>query len=225
MSVLSRKRIRLFADQATRDDEYMEDVYTNATPVLWRGNDVQFEIGLGHDGSIITDISNLASLTLDVKPWTNRNGDALITKTLDAADLSDITQANWDDKTAQHALVTLTGDETNIDVGEDNEDKCWLVISMVTNDDPGHSVTLQATKFRIVEDGTGSAGQTQNNASTYYTKAEADARYQQKHADGASIKFVDGKHAYIYCADDDNWYPLVVNLVDGAPVLGLGDAQ
>jgi len=223
MSTLDRKRIRLIADQATKTDDKMVDVYTDSTPELWVGNDVQFEVGIYHNNSLVTDISNIASLTLEVKNTSDRDGDPVMTATVSSGDLDGaVTQDTWDDKTAQHALVTFTGSETNLTVGSDNQAEYWLVISVITNDTPGRNITLQATTIKVVEDGTGSAGQPQNNANIYYTKDESDARFAQLHADQAWMQFENGVW-YIYEATTDKWYPLKCTIVDTVPTLTLGD--
>jgi hypothetical protein len=44
-----------------------------------------------------------------------------------------------------------------------------------------------------------------------------------KHADGASIIFSEGKHAYLYCAETGLFHPLTAKLVDGHVVLATDD--
>jgi len=215
----------MVADAGKSAGDVMTDVFSARNPEIWRGNDVQFEIGLHLAGTLIEDISNLASLTIEVKSWADRDGVALMTKTLAAASLNqNLTTALWADQAEAncHALVPFTSAETNVALGSSNSLQCWIVVSVVTNNDPGRHITIQASELYIHEDGTGNAGAPQNNAENYYDKGSADARFQQRHADGASIAFKDGQHAYLYCAGDTKWYPLVVTMVDGVPALGLG---
>lgn len=222
-TAIARKRIRLAADAAKQTTAYMLDQFTSATPELWRGNDVQFEIALFVNDAIVDDLSNIASLSVEVKDAADRDGAALMTKTLAAADLTACTDENWTNHSGQHASVAFTAAEANVAIESGNTRNCWLVVSVTTIDDPGRQVTIQATSLLLVEDGTGDAGVPPNNTDNYYTKGSADARYQQKHADGASIAFKDGQHPYLYCTGDAKWYPLVVSLVDGIAVLGLGE--
>lgn len=224
-AILARKRIRLLADQSTRSSDQMLDILTGATPELWRGNDVQFEVALAVGGTLLTDISNIASLTLEVKSSSNRSGDPLMTKTLDAAELTPgLSQEDWDglDAVNAHAVVTFTGAETNIDTGADNTESTWLVIGVVTNDTPGRHITMQATTLAIVEDGTGTAGSPPSNADNYYTKGDADARYAPKHEDQAWAQWANGRW-YHYISDTGLWYPEVALIQDGVPILTLGD--
>jgi len=222
MSVISRRRIRFAADIAAKTSDPMEDIYTGDTPELWRGNDAQFEVGIFFNETLQTDISNIATITLDVKSTSDRDGDPLITATLQAADLDDtLDSETWADGTKQHALFTFTGDETNIEL-DGNDDDCWLIISYTTTDNPGRSITIQHTIIKIVEDGAGSDGQPQNNANLYYTKAEADGRYVQKHEDQAWVQWANGRW-YYYISDTGLWYPEIAAIEDGVPVLTLGE--
>ncbi len=60
---LRRQRIRMAVDTARFDQ--VRDVRTAAAPVLWRGNDVEFEVGLFR-GNDLLDMGNFTSLTLEV---------------------------------------------------------------------------------------------------------------------------------------------------------------
>jgi len=174
----------------------------------------------------VSDLSNIASLSLEILDAETR-GTLLLSKTLTGAELdtSLTTETNWTDGTKQHALITVTGAETNIDISSGLTRNCWLVVSVVTNNSPGRNVTIQASTIMIVEDGTGTSAEPPDLTDNYYPTDVSDARYQQRHADGASIQFKDGKDPYIYCVDSDLWYPLVVRLVDGVAVLGLGAGE
>jgi len=225
MSTLQRKRIRLKVDASKPTNEQIKDVYTNAAPELWRGNDVQFEIGVFFNDAL-QSVSNLASVTLEVKNDNERTGAPVMTKTVPAGELNDaLTSETWDDGTQQHALITFNGTETNINLSNSNEKTFWLAVSVITTDSPGRHITLGATLLKIVEDGTGVAGTPPENLQNYYPKDVCDALYMRKHADGASIRFKDGQHACIYETSTDKWYPLVVNIIDGEPVIGLGEGE
>lgn len=223
MTILSRKRIRLLGDQSTRTGEKMKDILTASTPELWRGNDAQFEIAIGSNGSIIDDISNIASLTIEVKPAADRDGVALMTKTVEAGDLQALSQSDWDSKGTEyyHALAAFTAAETNIAISTDTA-SYWLVIGVITKDSPGRHITLQASTLLIVEDGTGTAGSPPTNIDNYYTKGESDARYVPKHEDQAWSRWANGRW-YHYVTSTSLWYPEVAIIVDSVPQLTLGD--
>ncbi len=59
----------------------------------------------------------------------------------------------------------------------------------------------------------------------YYTKVDADARFQQMRADGASIIFKNGQIPYLYCSSSGLFYPILITLVDGVATLSLGDGE
>lgn len=220
MSQITRRRIRLQLDVAKKTSERFSDVLTSGTPELWRGNDVQIELGLFNATAIVSDITNLASLTLTVRQ-DGVTGAALMTKTLASGELTACDAAGWTAGTGQHALVAFTGQEANVAVGDH-----WLVVEIVTNDSPGRTVTLGATTLKVVEDGAGSEADAQATDATAYTKDQADARYIQKHADQSWKKRYDngnGERDYHYIASTDLWYPEIAIIVDGIAVLTLGE--
>jgi hypothetical protein len=214
MSLITRRRIRLKIDIAKRTSDRIDDVNTTSTPELWKGNDVQFELGFYFGNSIITDISNIASLTLNIRE-TDASGDLLATKTISS--FTDITDADWIAGTAQHAVVTFTGAEANIAAGDH-----WLAIAITTTDDPGRSVTLGASLIKITEDGIGTEAAAQAVEGTAYTKAETDSRYVQKHEDQAWTQFYNGRW-YHFITSTGLWYPETAEIKDGIPILTLGE--
>lgn len=217
MSTLTRRRIRCKIDAAQKTTFKFVDVKTSSTPEFWRGNDLQFEIGIAWNGSLITDISNIASLTLQVKASAAAT-EILMTKTLAAVDLvNTVTEANWADDSNQHALVAFTGTEANIVAGTYH-----MGVSVVTSDSPGRDITLGATTLVVTEDGAGASGTPQVTDGLAYTQAEADARFVQAHQDQAWMQFSGGKW-YIYNGDTSLWYPLVCTIKDSVPMLTLGE--
>jgi hypothetical protein len=216
-TLLQARRIRLAADAGKKTSEKIKDVFTGGTPELWRGNDVRIEIGLFLDSTILSDITNIATLTLEVKPTADKTAAPLMTKTLTSGDLTACLDADWTAKTGQHGVIEFTGTESNIPVAS-----YWLVISATTTDSPGKSITIGATDFSIVEDGAGSADSPATYENNVYTKGESDGRFVQKHADGAFFQ-VNGNNLYIYIAGSGKWYPIVGEMADGIPKLALGE--
>jgi len=215
MSTLATRRIRLKIDAAQATSDAFMDVNTSKTPELWKGNDVKFEIGMFFDEAIVADISNIASLTIKVKESDAKTGDSLMTKTI--ASLSNITAETWADGSAQHAAVEFSSAETNIAEGT-----YWIVVYVLTNDEPAKEVTLGCSTFKIAEDGSGGAADAEASAGQAYTKEDSDARYVQKHADEAWIQFANGM-LYHFEATTSLWYPETVIIQDGVPVLSLGE--
>jgi len=215
MSTLARRRIRLKIDAAQATSEQFKDVNTSKTPELWKGNDVQFEIGMFFNDALITDISNIASLTVKVKATTDKTGDALMTKTITS--LSTITAENWTDGAAQHALVEFASADTNIPEGT-----YWMVVYVLTNDAIAREITLGCAAFKISEDGSNGRADSQASAGQAYTKEDSDARFVQAHANEAYMQFASGTW-YHYEATTALWYPLTVIIQDSVPVLSLGE--
>jgi hypothetical protein len=221
MSTISRRRIRLKLDVAKATSYKHLDVNTSQNPEHWRGNDLQFELGICFNDTL-SDISNLASITLEVKDASAEAGTAaLMSKTILAADLDPtLNAASWADQTKQHALVIFTGAEANIAAASNY----WLVVSAITTDVPGRTITLGVATFAVVEDRTGATTVPQVNQGVAYTQAEADARYIQKHADMSF--FQERNHTlYWYEQTTAHWYPVVIAIVDNVPTLTLGPGE
>ena len=164
--ILKRKRIRLqvFTDQ----DGPVKDFLTGATPVCWRGNDLQVELGLFF-GPEVVDVSNLSTVTIEAKWSQTSEAPAAISKTISDFD-STVTASTWIDLTRQHAVVPLTAAETNIDLGGAAEKSLWLTISAVTSE--GYSLTLGTSWLLVREDNTGTAEDPPLNNPTYLTATE-----------------------------------------------------
>jgi hypothetical protein len=219
MTTLSRRRIRAKLDAAKRTTDRFTDVKTSSSPELWRGNDVQFELGIFWNDALVTDITNLASITVDVRSGT-AVGALLMTKTLSAVDLdTSLTAGTWADDSKQHALIAFTGTETNVPAGAH-----WLVISAVTNDTPSRSITLAATTLLVAEDGAGTEDNPDPVTGISYTRPEADARFMQIHADGSYWRYHNNT-LYGYAISTDLWYPITISIIDGIPTLTLGPGE
>lgn len=74
---------------------------------------------------------------------------------------------------------------------------------------------------------------TVQNVATYETTPTPDdarifvdtdmlTAYLRKQEPGQNMRFV-GEKTYVYCQDDNLWYPITVRLIDGQPVLALGE--
>ena len=217
--IINRKRIRLKVN-ADKDSTAMQDVLLGGTPLLARGNDVQFEIGVFWN-DLVADLVYVASMTLTVKNSNDLDGDALMSQTINAGDINnDLTAEEWAAATAAHAEIPFTAQETNFAAGNYH-----LAVAIITNHTPGREITLGKTTLTIWDDGIGSALPAELNPAQFYSRAEADARYQQQHADNASVAFKLGRDQYIYCPDDGIWYPVGVKLIDGQATLSLGDGE
>jgi hypothetical protein len=223
--ILGRRRIRILADAAIAPGTALKDIFTGGTPASWRGNDIQFEIAIGVSNAIITDISNIASLTVTILDGPTASANVLVAKTVLAADLNGaLTSDQWAARTHQHALVYFTNAEMSPAVAPDTNKVFWVAISYVTNDSPGRDVTPGCTTLQIYEDGVGAVPTTMPQGQTIYTQQEADARYVQKHEDQAWARWHNGRW-YHYIQSTDRWYPEIAEIRDGAAVLTLGPGE
>lgn len=179
MATITRQRIRFAGDTAKLDGP--RDKLRIAMPAFWRGNDLQFEIAV-FENDVLQDVSNLTQITLEIRAM-GSGGEppdpsvaALMSKSVNAVDLNNsLTLTQWNDGSAQHALLVFTDQESNIPAGEN-----WLVLWATTNDAPGHTITLAAGHIKVLEDGGGLATSPSPPQETFYTAIQSDVRYAQR---------------------------------------------
>ncbi|MFA5258177.1 MAG: hypothetical protein WC360_08500 [Opitutales bacterium] len=165
------------------------DIRRNDTPAFWSGTDLQFNLGIFQFG-VLRDVSDLASLTLEIKPTGSRGerpdptAAPLMSKTVTSFDNS-LSEGEWYGFTHAHASVIFTAGESCIPAGMH-----WLVVTAVTKHNPSQSLTLCAGAIDVQQDGYDTAEQVQASGSTAYSKAEADARFARLRQDGA-VLYVD----------------------------------
>ncbi|MEI7730185.1 MAG: hypothetical protein WCO56_11475 [Verrucomicrobiota bacterium] len=134
---------------------------TGQQPGFWRGNDVRFEVALLEaDGeTVITNISALASLTVEILSGQAAAPTILATGTVAAADMNQaLSQAAWDDGSSQHAVVAFSNLESALDLGGAASRTFWLAISYLTNGSPARRITIYGGPLTVFEDGTPSGG-------------------------------------------------------------------
>lgn len=176
MSNLSSRRIRAIADTAKFDGPTA--TATNAQLRMWNGSPTRFEWRFDYSGNLVTDLSNVTEMTMQIKSSADNRAPAddaavLVSKTISSFD-STLDSGSWADGSKQHAAFTLTGAEANVGVG-----KCWIVLvaSLSGIADP---VTLCAGPLDVVGDGYDSgAGAPPSPAASYLNSSQSDARYLQ----------------------------------------------
>lgn len=176
MSSLSSRRIRAIADTAKFDGPTA--TATNAQLRMWNGSPTRFEWRFDYAGNLVTDLSNVTEMTMQIKSSADGrapadNATPLVSKTISSFD-STLDSGSWADGSKQHAAFTLTGAEANVGVG-----KCWIVLvaSLSGVADP---VTLCAGPLDVVGDGYDSgAGAPPSPAASYLNSSQSDARYLQ----------------------------------------------
>ncbi len=179
MATITRQRIRFAGDTAKLDGP--RDKLRTAMPAFWRGNDLQFEIAV-FENDVLQNVSNLTQITLEIRAMGSDGAPpdpsvaALMSKSVNAVDLNNsLTLTQWNDGSAQHALLVFTDQESNIPAGEN-----WLVLWATTDDAPGRTITLAAGHIKVLEDGGGLATTPSPPQDTFYTAIQSDVRYAQR---------------------------------------------
>lgn len=187
---LSRRRIRLACD--ARSTGQVKDVFTQASPDGWNSNDTQIEIALFDADALVTDIANIQSLTLAINELSDRKTAVITPITVAAADLdATVTVETWEDGTKQHALIPLTNEEFNFDLGGETSKSFWLAVYVTTKDTPARTYTVGTSILRILEDGTPPTGAPTPGDPLYLDAGQSDARYGALITDAKEIR-VDG---------------------------------
>jgi hypothetical protein len=140
---------------------------------FWRGNDIKVDAAV-YFKSVPLELSNIASLTLQIKLQQNPTAGALAETTVEAADIdTSISDAAWLAGTEQHASFVFSSAQTNLDLGGGSSRQFWLVLSGLTNE--GNTVTYGATPVNVYEDNAGDDSEPPTPTDEYYTRAEVDA--------------------------------------------------
>jgi hypothetical protein len=148
MSAFPSDRIRIFADIEALDNPL--NVLTGAAPVVLPATDFQVEVGCALAGAIITDVSGLTNIIVQIIP-AGTNGAApaagttpALTKTVSSLD-NTVTANNWADGTHQHAVAAFTNAANTLTAGS-----YWLYIYATTSDSTARLVPLASGPMRVI---------------------------------------------------------------------------
>ncbi len=144
-----KRRVRIKLD-VSNPDTTMIDVLTGASPKLWRGRDVRFEIGVFY-GEDVIDVSAWELFSLSIKPVTDRGGAALASKSTSDINAA-LTADDWEDQTSQHFVIEFTADEMLLDMDGNDDKQFWAVIPGTSVE--GASETFGCGAMTLVDDGT-----------------------------------------------------------------------
>ena len=218
MTQLISRRFRVALDIAKQNE--LTDQTTGQAPKHWAGNPAAFQLGLFSAGAIVSDVSNIESIELQLKA----NAGSGSTKTVPAddaatvatasivtADLAAVTSDDWTNKDGQHGTIELTGAQLAQEPGH-----YWLVFA-ATLTGISAPVVLGAGWIEIVQDGYGDPG-TPPVGETYLTAAQSDARYMNRTpaaqpasetASGTALDWHWDGTKLSLCVGDDEWIELV----------------
>ncbi len=176
MNNFEKITIRIQADTLSFDNP--TDIIRNSLPQFWRGNDLQFEIGV-FAGDELLSVSNYASITLAIRQMTpsgqipSSSDQAVMQKSCNILD-DTATLETWNNNTQQHACIIFSATESNISPGDH-----WLSIWATTNDELPKTVTLCAGIIRVSENGGGITSQPPTQQIPYYTAEQCNATFVQ----------------------------------------------
>lgn len=181
-TIYTRKRIRLKVQ--TSSSNALIDGLTGSAPYFWRGDDVQFELGLFF-GDTLLDVSQYATITLDVKTSANKTGAALMSKTITTENVDNtLTNETWLDGTQQHIVLSFSNTETALNLGGSDGVSYWFVVYGTTNDSPTRKVVLGAGMVTCMEGGNTGGVSAPPDGQYYITQAASDSRYNRIGRDG-----------------------------------------
>lgn len=151
---LARHRVRLQCDAIETDPVVCR--LRNSAPKIWRGTDVQIEVALYWNGTLVDDLSNISSLTCEIHEGTDRDGAPLVQKTLGLGDLdTGMTAEEWltNAEDQRHAEFDFDAADLQLDMTDATGDELvfWLVVHGVTS--AGDYITWGACNLTLVEDG------------------------------------------------------------------------
>src|ERR1700722_11372972 len=134
--------IRLFCDLASPGN--LNDLNRNSPPPsFYRGDDVEIDIGLGENGSLLTSVSNVASVTTQLFAAENDTSAPMMSCTTSTINTG-LTQTQWTNNTTPfyHAAFLFPNSQTAVGLNGQASVNYWLRITAQTTDSPAKTITL-----------------------------------------------------------------------------------
>lgn len=194
-TLVTRRPLRIFCDLGSSD--HLVEQASGSAPVIARGSPTVFQLALGRYGLVFSAVaSQIASLTVQVRDGAAAGSGVRMEKTIASGFVDTLTQATWQDRTAQHCEVGFTAAECNVQPGD-----YWLALWFTTAG--GEQVTLGYGPLSIIEDGAGAAGSPPVLDPLYYTKTEIDALFARLVPANSLYRIkVDGTGVYFQLKDN-----------------------
>jgi hypothetical protein len=151
--------IRLFCDLASPSNQ--QDLNRGSQPpVFYRGDDIEIDIGIGQNGSLLTPLAGsgaggIASVTAQLFQTENDTNNPMMAGTVLAANMNlTLTQANWNagGSANSHASFIFPNSQTAVSLNGLASVNYWLRITAQTTDTTPKSITL-LDGFITVRDG------------------------------------------------------------------------
>lgn len=151
---LTRRRLRFKADSGIHNP--VVNILTGAQPVIWRGTNVQIEVGIFTGGVFVDTFTNIDQIVLEIHTSGTRNSVPLLQKILPATSITTtLTEVQWNTGSLYHAVFELDDSETQFEFDSNaqyNSQKFWLAIEAITKTDAYH-ITLCGCELTVEEDG------------------------------------------------------------------------
>ena len=181
--MIDRNRIRLKVDDGWPYDQLVNEL-SNTSPELPRGRAARFEIGIFSGGEWQTDVSDITSLTLEIKTRSAKTGAPLASHT-EGVLAAGVSVNEWNNKTNQHAVIEFTQAELALAMGGAESIDLWIVITAET---ASGSITLAAGNATMIEDGGLSSADTPGPGDPqYFNKEQIIAMLAALQANGDKI--------------------------------------
>jgi hypothetical protein len=152
--------IRLACDQAIRQG-FPVDLNTGQSPVFIRGDDLEFQIGVLQNGNVVTNWTNVASITLEVYATQNDTNAPMIATNISTTNAvpifnPNLTQANWTNgvdtmSTNQHADIFIPSASSSINLNGQASQSYWLRIFLSTTNTPVRTYTVLEGTITVID--------------------------------------------------------------------------
>jgi len=159
MPTFNTQIIRIAADTTSKDN--VLDLNTSAEPQAWWARDLTLQVGV-FAGETLLDVSDLQSVTVNLKDPSNLDGAALVTKTITSFD-NTTTAGTWAAGTQQHFVVSFAADDLSFSLTNASR-LVRLVITAITTG--GKTGTICVGTINIIDDGGSSPADNPANAIT-----------------------------------------------------------
>ena len=159
MPTFQTQIIRIAADTTSKDN--VLDLNTSAEPQAWWARDLCLQVGV-FAGQTLLDVSDLQSVTVNIKDPSNLDGSPLVAKTITTFD-NTTTAQTWAAGTQQHFIVSFAADDLSFTLTNGQR---LVHLSMVAITTGGQTGTLCVGSINIIDDGGNSPASNPANAIT-----------------------------------------------------------
>jgi len=148
-TIIAPYPIRLFCDQVSPSN--LQDLNRGSQPpAFYRGDDIEIDIGLGQNGSLLTPLAGsggggIASVTAQLFQSENDTNNPMMSCSVLAASMNlTLTQTNWNagGSANSHAAFIFPNTQTAISLGGASSVNYWLRILAQTTDTTPKNITL-----------------------------------------------------------------------------------